>query len=180
MFHFLHTFSLFLWMVNGPHLYSTLSALQCWLTFTHSCTNSHTDGGVNHAGWQPGRQEQLGWGFLLMDTTTLSEEEPGIEPLCLPLCLHKCDATGLGPLKYWFILIPLNKCWPHVCAVFWGMMSICQQFILHYLDLLLDVPLCCRFVSASQMAELMSSMLTSCPGAWWRHSNGLSIWKRAW
>ena len=43
-------------MVNGPHLYSAFlqSALQCWLTFTHSCTHScahsHTDGGGNHAG----------------------------------------------------------------------------------------------------------------------------------
>ena len=38
------------------------------LTFTHS----HTEGGVNHARQQPARQEQLGGGFCIRDTSTLS------------------------------------------------------------------------------------------------------------
>ena len=54
------------------HLYSAYiqSALHCWLTFTQSCTHSHTDGRVNHAGRQPAHQEQSGWGVLLRDTPT--------------------------------------------------------------------------------------------------------------
>jgi len=45
-------------MVNGLHLYVVfiLSTLQYCLTFTHS----YTDGGADHAGQQPTRQEQLG------------------------------------------------------------------------------------------------------------------------
>ena len=50
---------------NGPHVYSafTQSALLCCADihpFTHSCTHSHANGGVHHAGRQPARQEQLG------------------------------------------------------------------------------------------------------------------------
>ena len=30
------------------------------LAFTHKCTHSRTDGGVNHARQQPGRREQVG------------------------------------------------------------------------------------------------------------------------
>ena len=40
-------------------------------------------GGVNYAGRQPARHEQLGWGVLLRDTTRLSKEKPGIEPATL-------------------------------------------------------------------------------------------------
>ena len=37
---------------NGPHWYSTFieSALQYWLTFTHSCTHLHIDSWVKHTG----------------------------------------------------------------------------------------------------------------------------------
>ena len=39
----------------------TLKALyNIVLTFTYSCTHSHIDGGVDHAGRQPARQEQSG------------------------------------------------------------------------------------------------------------------------
>ena len=54
-------------MVNGkqPHLYSS---------FLTSGTHSHTDGGVNHAGRQPARQEQyevnLIWSWLSDDVKT--------------------------------------------------------------------------------------------------------------
>ena len=60
-------------MLNGPHLYSAFiqSALQGGLTFTHSCTHSHTDDGVNHAVRQPARQEQCP-AVSLRDTSTLS------------------------------------------------------------------------------------------------------------
>ena len=73
--------------VNGLHLYSA------FLTSGHPkrCTilphihHSHTDGGVSHAGRQPAGREQLGLGALLKDTSTLSEEEPGIEPTTFTL-----------------------------------------------------------------------------------------------
>ena len=39
---------------------ASLSALQYCLTFTHSFTQSHTDGGVSHAGRQPAFREQSG------------------------------------------------------------------------------------------------------------------------
>ena len=42
------------------------STLQYCLTFTHSCTHSHTAGGVNHTRRQPARREQLGLGFCLL------------------------------------------------------------------------------------------------------------------
>ena len=68
-------------MVNGLHLYSAFiqSSFQYCLTFIHSCTHSHTNGGVDSARRQPARWEQLGLGDLLRDTSTLSEEELGIE-----------------------------------------------------------------------------------------------------
>ena len=44
------------------HPVATKSALQYCITFTHSCTHSHTDGGVNHARRQPAGEEQSGWG----------------------------------------------------------------------------------------------------------------------
>ena len=44
-------------MVNGLHRYS---ALQHCLTFSRSCTHSHADGGVSHAGRQSAGQEQSG------------------------------------------------------------------------------------------------------------------------
>ena len=43
----------------------------------------HTDGGVDHARRQPARREQLGWGVLLRDTSTL--EDPGIKLATLRL-----------------------------------------------------------------------------------------------
>ena len=56
------------WMVDGPHFIQRFSnqwplkiALQYVLTFTHSCTHSNADGGVNHARWQPARLDQLGF-----------------------------------------------------------------------------------------------------------------------
>ena len=49
-----------------------LSKALCNVAFTHSCTHSHTDGGVSHARRQPARQEQLGLGALLRDTSTLA------------------------------------------------------------------------------------------------------------
>ena len=58
---------------------ATRSAEQYYLTFTHSCTHSHTDGGVNHAMQQPARREQLGLGVKHRVTLTLNQEEPGIE-----------------------------------------------------------------------------------------------------
>ena len=45
---------------------------------TQSCTHSHTNGGVSHAMRQPARQEQLGWGVSLRDTSTHSQEKLGI------------------------------------------------------------------------------------------------------
>ena len=51
-------------------LTSGQSALQYCLTFTHSCTHSHTDGGVNNARWQAACLDQLGLGVLLRDTST--------------------------------------------------------------------------------------------------------------
>jgi hypothetical protein len=41
--------------------------LQYCVTFTHSYTHSHTDGGVSHAGRQPARREPLGGGILLRE-----------------------------------------------------------------------------------------------------------------
>ena len=38
---------------------ATESALRYCLTFTHSRTRSHTDGGVSHAGRQPARQRAV-------------------------------------------------------------------------------------------------------------------------
>jgi len=73
-------------MVNGLHLYSAFidlmatKALYICLTFTHSYTHSHTDGGVSHARRQPARRELLRLGVLLMDTSTLGQVEPRIEP----------------------------------------------------------------------------------------------------
>jgi len=69
-------------MVNGLHLYSAFidlmatKVLYICLTFTHS----HTDGSVSHARLHPARREQLGLGVLLMDTSTLGQVEPGVEP----------------------------------------------------------------------------------------------------
>ena len=40
-------------------------------TYNNIKTFAHTDGGVNHAGRQPARQEQLGLDALLSDTSTL-------------------------------------------------------------------------------------------------------------
>ena len=63
-------------MVNGRHLYSTFQTsghskrFTILLTFTHSCTHSHTDGGVSHARRQSARREQLGCGVSLRDTDT--------------------------------------------------------------------------------------------------------------
>ena len=64
--------------INGPHLFSAFmqSALQCWLTFTHSCTHSHTNDGVNDAGRQPAGQELSGWGVSLSNTTTPCGYQP--------------------------------------------------------------------------------------------------------
>ena len=64
---------------------ATQSASQYCLTFTHSCTQSHTDGGVNHARRQPARQEQSGWGVLLRDTLTLKLTTFWLHPPALPL-----------------------------------------------------------------------------------------------
>ena len=64
-------------MVNGLHYTAhflpgaTQSAVHYCPTLTHSCTHSHTDGGVSHARRQLARQGQLGWGVLLRDTLTL-------------------------------------------------------------------------------------------------------------
>ena len=64
--------------INGPHLFSAFmqSALQCWLTFTHSCTHSHTKDGVNDAGRQPAGQELSGWGVSLSYTMTPCGYQP--------------------------------------------------------------------------------------------------------
>jgi len=64
-------------MVNGLHLYSAFTdpmatkALYICLTFTHLF---HTPKAVS------ARQEQLGLGVLLMDTSTLGQVESEIEP----------------------------------------------------------------------------------------------------
>ncbi|KAJ7998630.1 hypothetical protein DPEC_G00206880, partial [Dallia pectoralis] len=49
---------------------------------SHSPIHSHsyTDDRIYHARRLQARQEQLGLGVLLMDTSTISQEEPGIEP----------------------------------------------------------------------------------------------------
>ena len=51
-------------MINRLHLYSAFltSGRSKRFTFTRSCTHSHTDGGVSHAGRQPAGQEQSGGG----------------------------------------------------------------------------------------------------------------------
>ena len=49
----------------------------------HSLVHTHIY--VSYARRQPAHQEQLGLGALLRDTTTLSQEEPGIEPATLRL-----------------------------------------------------------------------------------------------
>ena len=41
-------------------LHSYSAVLTSGHSFTHSCTHSHTDGGVSQAGRQPARQEQSG------------------------------------------------------------------------------------------------------------------------
>ena len=66
-------------MVNGLYLYSAFltSGQSNRLIFTHSCTHSHTDGGVNNARRQPARREQLGCGVLLRDTSTLARRSSG-------------------------------------------------------------------------------------------------------
>jgi hypothetical protein len=55
-------------MVDGLRLcrafLSSGHALQYCLTFTHSGTHSHTDGGVSHARRQPLRREQSWWATL--------------------------------------------------------------------------------------------------------------------
>jgi hypothetical protein len=60
-------------MVCYIHIYSEgiLLRLLSKATYNHSFTNSHTDGGVDHAGRQPARQELLGGGDLLRDTLKL-------------------------------------------------------------------------------------------------------------
>ena len=70
-------------MVNGLHLYSAFNRpyghpkrFTFCLTFTHS----YADGDVSHVRHHPARREQLGLGVLLMDTSTLGQVEPGIEP----------------------------------------------------------------------------------------------------
>ena len=40
------------------------------LTFTHSCTHSHTDCGVHHMRRQPAHREQIKLGVLLRETST--------------------------------------------------------------------------------------------------------------
>ena len=42
------------------------------LTLSHACTYSHSDGGVDHVGGQPARQERLGVSELLRRTLILS------------------------------------------------------------------------------------------------------------
>jgi len=65
-------------MVNGLHLHSVFTdpmatkVLYICLTFTL--------GDVSHARRHPSRREQLGLGVLLMDTSTIGQVEPGIEP----------------------------------------------------------------------------------------------------
>ena len=83
--------------IYGLHLYHTL---QYRLTFTHSCTHSHSDGGVSHAGRQPARWEQIGWGVLLRDTSTLGFQvsvEPGFELTSFRLPANPLDLLSHMP-----------------------------------------------------------------------------------
>jgi len=94
-------------MVNGLHLYSAFTdgpnghrfhpmatkALYILPHIHHSYSHSYTDGGVSHSRRHPARREQLGLGVLLMDTSTLGQVEPGIEPPTFRFVdkLHKPD-----------------------------------------------------------------------------------------
>ena len=56
-------------------------ALHWCITFTHSHTRSHTDGGGNHARHQPAHRVQLVVHSLrLKDSSTCIQGEPGFEP----------------------------------------------------------------------------------------------------
>ena len=61
-----------MWSCRGIHIYiqGISLTLLTKATYNHSFTHSHTDGGVNHAGRQPARQERSGLGALLRDTST--------------------------------------------------------------------------------------------------------------
>jgi len=71
-------------MVNGLHLYNAFTdpmatkALYI-LPHIHPFTHSYTNGGVSHAGRHRARRKELGFGVLLMDTSTLGQVESGIE-----------------------------------------------------------------------------------------------------
>ena len=50
------------------YIWGNLLTLSSKATYNHSCTHSHTDGGVNHTRQRPVRREPSGWGALLRDT----------------------------------------------------------------------------------------------------------------
>ena len=60
---------------------------------------SNTDGGVNGAGRQPARQGQSGRGVSLRDTSTLSLQEPGIEPATFRLQVNRLNRLSYCCLR---------------------------------------------------------------------------------
>ena len=61
-------------------------------TCNHQCTHSPTTGAVDQAGRKPALQEQLGFSVPLWDTSTLSQEDLGIEQVTSQL---EVDALSL-------------------------------------------------------------------------------------
>ena len=74
---------------------ATQITLQHYLTFTHWCTQSHMDGGVNHAGRQPARWEQLGWGAQgHLDTQQGGDGDQTSSQSTLPPETHDTPSTN--------------------------------------------------------------------------------------
>ena len=73
-------------MVNGLHLYCAfidpMATKALYNIASHSPIHSliHTPAAVSAMQGDPARREQLGFGVLLKDTSTLGQVEPGIEP----------------------------------------------------------------------------------------------------
>jgi len=102
--------------------------------FTHSITHSYTDGGVSHARRHPACQEQLGLGvlLLLMDTSTLGQVEPEIEPPFNPLNPGStfCFVDNLF-MNHWATATPTNLLLIICVDLFLNGLFVTHQCIMH-------------------------------------------------
>ena len=84
-------------MVNGPHLYSAFiqSALQCWLTFTHSCTEIDSECSSSRSEFSSSRFRVL-WFYV----PGKASEQWRDERLLVLFCLFSCSLFSKGQQGY--------------------------------------------------------------------------------